>query len=156
MIGHREDVTCPACPNPATAFTLKDVGMVTRIVGDYRTDHAVTFTAGRPLWEPIMLEHLRLTDDERHQQLYTECITFLGMRGQTAEENARAEIKALTDHARNSIKRALQPKTDTWPAPVIGTQPGLANLKAKLDDAMRESAQPVRPVTLPGPCRCQP
>ena len=152
----REDAICPACPDPTTAFTITDVGLKTDSGPDPDT---FKITASRRL----MLEHLRVTDDDAHQQRYADLTALLTERGQTAEQAARADIQSYVDHAKRSLTAMLDVARDLddWAIPDLrppgtGTQPGLANLKTKLDNAMRESAQPARLATLPGSCGCRP
>src|SRR5689334_2049510 len=92
---HREDAYCPACPDPDTAFRLEDVGREVVREGNSRRDNALTVKFSRPAWEAVMLEHLRLTDDEPHQRLYDRCVTELMAAGKTAADAARDEVEAV-------------------------------------------------------------
>lgn len=101
MILPREDVHCPACPDPATAFRIEDVGMKFDQGGFH--DGAMTIKATRLVWEPILLEHLRSEPDEEHQALYDLCVTELMAAGQTAEEAAQASVQAVVHEVRRQM-----------------------------------------------------
>lgn len=107
MTLHREDAYCPACPDPAKAFRIKDVGM--KLDQGGFQDEGMTIKATRRVWEPLMLEHLRATPDEPHQRLHSECVAFLADHGQTVEENVRASLQAVVDSVHQSFTRALRP-----------------------------------------------
>lgn len=107
MILPREDVHCPACPNPETVFQIEDVGMKFD-QGGFQ-DGTMTLKATRPVWEPVMLEHLRSEPDEKHRRLYDLCVTELMAAGQTVEENVRATAQAAVDSVRRSFSRNLRP-----------------------------------------------
>ncbi len=106
----REDVQCPACPDPDTAFMLRDVGMKMDWDGDMRFDDAVTVKATRPVWEPVMLEHLKSEaelGDAEHRRVYDQCVTALLAAGQTAEGIARDQTQAVTDMMRRQMDDML-------------------------------------------------
>lgn len=105
---HREDAFCPACPDPETAFRLKDIGIKFGYIET--TDGGMRIRASRPLWETVMLDHLRLTDDDEHRRVYGQCVAALMLAGVTAEQAARSELQALTDSVNRSIRAAM------WPA----------------------------------------
>jgi hypothetical protein len=103
---NREDVYCPACPDPETAFRIEDVGMKFDS-GEPRGD-GMRFRLTRPAWEPVMLEHLRLTDDNEHRRLYDQCVTELMAAGKTAEEAARDQVQGLVDSVTRSMGEAMR------------------------------------------------
>lgn len=108
MILPREDAICPACPDPATAFRLEDVGMKT--VTDPFADPAgdrLTFTVSRPAWEPVMLAHLRAQGDAEHQRLHDLCVTELIAAGKTAEDVARDDVQSVVDWHRRWLNDAI-------------------------------------------------
>ena len=100
----REDVTCPACPDPDKAFRLEDVGMKVVYENLDPDAGALRTHISRPAWEPVMLEHLRSRlDNDEHRILYDLCVTELMAAGMTAEEAARGTVQATAD----SIQRML-------------------------------------------------
>ncbi|MEU4558391.1 hypothetical protein AB0F72_08375 [Actinoplanes sp. NPDC023936] len=102
----REDVHCPACPDPETAFTLEDVGMKVAhedLSGDSPSVH---FT--RPNWEVIMIQHFRIQGDTEHQRLYDLCVAELMARGLTAEQLARNDVQAMAESVRQSMENTLR------------------------------------------------
>ncbi len=106
----RGDVQCPACPDPDTAFVLRDMGMKFTTDGDYQTDDAVTYRATRPVWEPVMLDHLRFEaerGDEEHRRVYGECMVALLAAGQTVEDQARNQVEAVTGMVRRQMDDIL-------------------------------------------------
>jgi hypothetical protein len=103
---NREDVYCPACPDPDTAFRIEDVGM--KFDSGEPNGDGMRFRATRPVWEPVMLEHLRLTDDAGHRRLYDQCVTHLMASGVTVEESARNSVQAATDSLRRMMDDALR------------------------------------------------
>ncbi len=106
---HCEDVYCPACPNPATAFQIEDVGIKVGKVGDVETTgDGMRITVSRPLWETVMLAHLRLMDDDEHRRLYDLCVTELMTEGKTAEEAARDQMQRLVDSVTSSMRDAMR------------------------------------------------
>jgi hypothetical protein len=106
---NREDVYCPACPDPDTAFRIEDVGMKHNMNRDLLTDDKVTFTVSRPFWEQPMLDHLRSRlDDNEHRQLYDLCVTHLIAAGKTAEEAARDQVQGLVDSVTRSMGEAMR------------------------------------------------
>lgn len=105
----REDVYCPACPDPETAFRIEDVGMKFATEGDFRSDDKVTFKVSRPAWEVVMVEHLRLNlDDEEHRILYDLCVTELMAAGVSAEEAARNSVQGAVDSVRKLMDSAMR------------------------------------------------
>jgi hypothetical protein len=104
----REDAICPACLDPETAFRIEDVGM--KFDQGLLDGGGMKFSASRPLWEPVMLDHLRLTDDAEHRRLYDLCVTHLMAAGVSAEESARNQVQGVANSARrmldNSLRRA--------------------------------------------------
>jgi hypothetical protein len=66
------------------------------------------FRAPRPVWEPVMLEHLRLTDDDQHRRLYDLCVTHLMAAGKTAEEAAQDQVQGLVDSVTRSMGAAMR------------------------------------------------
>jgi hypothetical protein len=103
---HREDVHCPACPNPETAFRIEDVGM--KFDQSPLDWEGMKFSASRPLWEPVMLEHLRLTDDDEHRRVYDLCVTALMAAGMSVEQAARNEVQSAVDRVRRSMDDSLR------------------------------------------------
>ena len=101
----REDVHCPACPNPDTAFTLEDVGL--KVVHNGR-DGTMSVTVSRPNWEAVMIQHLRMVDDTEHQRLYDLCITELMAAGLTADQVARHDVQAIADSVKRTMERTLR------------------------------------------------
>lgn len=102
----REDAYCPACPDPKTAFRIEDVGMKFDS-GDLSGD-GMRLRATRLVWEPVMLEHLRLTDDDEHRRLYGQCVTALMAAGVSAEESARNSVRSAVDSVRRSMDDAMR------------------------------------------------
>lgn len=104
-MSHREDVYCPACPDPEAAFRLEDVGMKhgSEIIGD-----GLTVTVSRPAWEDVMLVHLETMDDEAHRRVYLECMAALDVAGISPEDVARNEVQQVADWARTSIEDAAR------------------------------------------------
>lgn len=104
---HREDVHCPACPDPETAFRIEDVGM--KFDQDIQDSAGMKFRVTRPVWEPLMLDHLRSKhDDEEHRRLYDLCVTHLMVAGVSAEESARNHVDAVTASIRQMMDDALR------------------------------------------------
>jgi hypothetical protein len=103
---HREDAYCPACPDPETAFRIEDVGM--KFDSGDLSDEGIRFKVTRLVWEPVMLEHLRLTDDDEHRHLYDRCVTALMAAGVSAEESARNSVRSAVDSVRRSMDDAMR------------------------------------------------
>lgn len=103
---YREDVTCPACPDPDTAFRLEDVGI--KIAADLNQSTGdMKFTASRPAWEPVMLAHLRAQGDAEHQRLHDLCATELVALGKSPEDLARHDVQSVADWHRRSLTDAV-------------------------------------------------
>jgi hypothetical protein len=107
MNPHREDVICPACPDPDTAFRIEDVGMKFATDGDQLTGDRMTFTVSRPAWEPVMLTHLRAKDDDEHQRLYDLCVTELIAAEKTPEDVARDDVQSVAGWYRRRLDDSL-------------------------------------------------
>ncbi len=107
----REDAYCPACPDPETAFRIEDVGMKFSTGGARPAGDAMTFKVTRPAWEVVMLDHLRMTDDEPHQRLYGQCVAALMAAGQSAEATARNDVQRVADLARTAIEGAARTRS---------------------------------------------
>ena len=105
----RDDAYCPACPDPETAFRIKDVGMKFETEGDMRRGDSVSIKATRPAWEPIMLAHIEIAaeDDDAHRRLYDECM--LALAGRSAEQAARDEAEAAVGLTWRWLGDAPQP-----------------------------------------------
>ena len=106
---HREDVVCPACPDPETAFRLEDVGMKLTTEDDLRVDVWVRVTVSRPAWEAVMLDHLRAVDDDSHRQLFDWCMTELARRRLSAQDVARTSVQAAAESV-DEMLRAVLPR----------------------------------------------
>jgi hypothetical protein len=105
----REDVYCPACPDPETAFRLEDVGVKLLSENLDPNGGGLHIRMARPAWEPVMLDHLRSRlDDDEHRRLYDLCVTELMAAGMTAEELAQNEVQAATDSARHLLDETLR------------------------------------------------
>ena len=143
---HREDAYCPACPDPETAFRLEDIGM--KVVHDDFTSDTITVKASRPMWEPVMLEHLRAEPDDAHRRLHDRCVTALRAAGQTAEEAARADVQSVADGVRRSMDDVLRPEPRKV-APLESEIRSFMALNSHLDDWAIEDMRPIRPVAPP-------
>ncbi len=105
----REDAYCPACPDPETAFRIEDAGMKVDY-GDFSSGaDGLRMTASRPVWEPVMLDHLRSRlDDPEHRRVYDLCVTELMAVEKTAEDVARYEVQAVADMVRRQLEQAVR------------------------------------------------
>lgn len=104
----REDVYCPACPNPETAFRIEDVGMKIVSEGDFMRDDTIRVKVSRPAWEVVMLDHLRSQPDDEHRRLYNRCVTELMAAEVSAEDAGRSSVQATAELLRRSIGDAMR------------------------------------------------
>lgn len=109
-----EDVVCPACSDPDTAFRLEDVGM--KVISENLDPDAgaLHIKMSRPAWEPFMIEHLRSRlDDDEHRILYDLCVTELMAAGMTAEEAVRGTVQATADSLQQMLDKAMRGSPDS-------------------------------------------
>lgn len=66
-------------------------------------DGSMTFRASRPVWEGVMMEHLRSSPDDEHQRLHDLCVTEVMAAGMSAEEAARNSVQAAVDGVRKAM-----------------------------------------------------